>query len=138
MRSALMTLAVLAAALSLVLLPVAPAMAAGNFGLDDTVSEIEKRQGTQFAKSPTTIVARIISAALGLVGIIFFLLMLYAGFLWMTARGNEKSSAKAKEIIVSATIGLVIVAGAYAITTLIFNNITGQTATTTTPDAPAN
>jgi hypothetical protein len=131
-----MALAAVAAALSLALLPVAPAAAAGNFGLDATVKEIESRQGTQFAKSPTTIVARIISAALGLVGIIFFLLMLYAGFLWMTARGNEKTATQAKEIVISATIGLVIVVGAYAITNLIFSNITGQ-ATTTAPETPA-
>jgi hypothetical protein len=110
------------AAIFLAVAPVA-AVHAAEFGLTETLAEVEKKQGTTFVDSPATIVGRLISAALGLVGIIFFVLMVYAGFLWMTARGNEKATTKAKEAIVSAVIGLVIVAGAYAITNLIFKGV---------------
>jgi hypothetical protein len=122
------------AAIFLMVAPVA-AVHAAQFGLDETIAEVEKKQGTDFklVESPATIIGRLISAALGLVGIIFFVLMVYAGFLWMTARGNEKTTAKAKEAIVSAVIGLVIVAGAYAITNLIFKGVTPQAAPAAAP-----
>lgn len=51
-------------------------------------------------------------------GVIFLGLIIYAGSLWMTARGNEQDVTKAKEIIYGAAIGLVIILSAYAITQL--------------------
>jgi hypothetical protein len=67
------------------------------------------------------IAARIIQAVLSLLGIIFLVLMVYAGYLWMTAQGNESQVEKAKDIIKAAIIGLIIVAAAYSITYFIFN-----------------
>src|SRR3989338_10644917 len=58
----------------------------------------------------------IIKSLLGLLGVAFFILMLYGGFIWMKARGNEKEVEKAKNILTDAIIGIVIVAAAYAIT----------------------
>lgn len=60
-----------------------------------------------------------IKIILSLVGIIFLILMLYSGFLWMTAKGDTKAIEKAKENIKNSLIGLIIVLGAYAITNLI-------------------
>lgn len=63
-----------------------------------------------------TIVGTIINGALTMIGTIFLILMIYAGFMWMTARGKEEQITKAKQIIVGTIIGLVIVVSAYAIT----------------------
>ena len=60
-----------------------------------------------------------LNAALSLVGLIFLILMVYAGYLWMTARGEEEMIKKAQKIIISSLIGLVIVLGAYAITVFV-------------------
>ncbi|MEA2088764.1 MAG: hypothetical protein U9O55_02920 [Patescibacteria group bacterium] len=49
-------------------------------------------------------------------GIVFLILIMYGGFLWMTAEGNEQQVEKAKQTIVNSTIGIVIVMLAYAIT----------------------
>ncbi len=65
-----------------------------------------------------------IGIALSFVGIIFFILMIYGGFRWMVSRGNEQEVAKAKEIIVAAIIGLLLILSAYAITTMIGTAIT--------------
>lgn len=67
------------------------------------------------------IMATIIQIGLSLLGVTFILLMLYGGFLWMTDQGNEQQVAKAKNLIISALIGLVIVASAYAISWFIVN-----------------
>jgi hypothetical protein len=65
------------------------------------------------------IAGAIIGAILSLLGVIFLGLMIYGGYTWMMARGNEQKVDKAKQIIISATIGLVIVVSAYAITAFI-------------------
>lgn len=82
---------------------------------------------------------RLIKPALSLIGVLFFALMVYGGFTWMTARGNSKQVDKAKDIIVAAVIGAVIVSAAYALTTALFNSlssgdINGSAATTTSSD----
>ena len=62
---------------------------------------------------------RVINVALSLVGLIFLILMVYAGYLWMTARGEEAKIQKAQDIIKGTVIGLILVLSAYAITVLI-------------------
>ena len=88
--------------------------------------------GAGFAESTGSdlpiIVGRIISGALTLVGIIFVVLLIYAGFLWMTAAGNEEKVTKAKKLLTQAVIGLGITLAAYAITTFVVNAL--LTATT--------
>lgn len=71
--------------------------------------------GGQPPSLPTTL-ATIVRAALSLLGVIFVSLIIYAGFLWMTAGGDDKSVGKAKDIIQQAIIGLAITLSAYAIT----------------------
>jgi len=63
-----------------------------------------------------TIVGNSIKGALQLLGIFFFILMVYGGFIWMTARGNEERVTKAKNTIWAAIIGISIAVAAYAIT----------------------
>ena len=63
----------------------------------------------------TTTIGTIISTVLGLLGIIFLILAVYAGFLWMTSQGSEEKTKKARQILSTAVIGLVITLAAYAI-----------------------
>jgi hypothetical protein len=70
-------------------------------------------------KSLPETIGIIIGIVLSFLGIIFFILIIYGGFLWMTAHGNEEQIKKARNIIVNATIGLAIVLAAYAITAFI-------------------
>lgn len=65
---------------------------------------------------PRFMVANIIKVALGIVGTIFIILTIYAGFLWMTGGGNEDNISKAKKILIASVIGLAIVLSSYAIT----------------------
>lgn len=61
------------------------------------------------------VIGSIISALLGFLGIIFLLIIIYAGFLWMTAGGNTDQIAKAKKWLINGVIGLIILLAAYAI-----------------------
>jgi len=71
------------------------------------------------------IVATVVKAFLGLLGIIFLVLIIYAGYNWMTAQGDEEKVTKAKETLTRAVIGLVIITAAYAITYFVFTSLPG-------------
>ncbi len=60
-----------------------------------------------------------IKALLSVIGIVFIVLIIYAGYTWMLARGNETEAQKAKDTITRAIIGLFIVLAAYAITAFV-------------------
>lgn len=102
---------------ALLLVVFAPnALAQKNFGLDAAAGGVIPTTG-----KITDIIANIIRVALGFVGTLFLLLMLYAGFLWMTAQGDSKKIDSAKQMITGAIIGIMIIASAYAITSFVLN-----------------
>lgn len=61
-------------------------------------------------------IAKIITVALTLIGIIFLVLIIYAGFKYMTAAGNEEAAKKAMALLKDAIIGLIIILAAWMIT----------------------
>lgn len=56
-----------------------------------------------------------ISVGLSLLGVIFIILILLAGYNWMTAAGDQEKITRAQHTIRSAIIGLVIIVGAFSI-----------------------
>jgi len=69
------------------------------------------------------IISTIIKAFLSLLGLIFVILVIYGGYNWMTAGGDEAKVEKAKKIIQRAIIGLIITVAAYAITEFVFSGV---------------
>lgn len=65
----------------------------------------------------------IITAVLGLVGIIALGVILYGGFRWMTAAGNEEAVGEAKKIITAGVIGLIIVIVAWAVVSFVISTV---------------
>lgn len=63
-----------------------------------------------------TIINRVISSFLGIVGAIALLVFVYGGIVYMTAGGNEKRTSEARSTLVHAAIGLTIIMFAYTIT----------------------
>jgi len=78
-------------------------------------------------QSPEDIISIGIAAALSLLGIIFVILIVYSGIIWMTAGGNEEQITKAKNTIKQSIIGLVIVIAAYAISYFVLSAFTSST-----------
>lgn len=62
-----------------------------------------------------TTVLNIIRLVLGLMTLIAVVLVIYGGFVWLTAAGNEENVEKAKKIISAAVIGLIVILLAWAI-----------------------
>lgn len=86
-----------------------------------------------------TFASKVINTAFTAVGIVFFALMVYAGYRWMTARGKEDDISTARETLINATIGLILIVGAYAITNFVTTRIiSGKSSgsqTVSTPNA---
>lgn len=83
---------------------------------DDNLKNVQKGIGGNVESDINVMVGNIIKIALSMIGLVFLILTVYAGYLWMTARGNEENVSKAKEILKSSIMGLFIVVSAYAIT----------------------
>lgn len=82
------------------------------------LNKIANKAGVEAVDVGTT-AGNLIRGALSVVGLLFFLLIFYGGFTWMTARGNEEQIKKSRNTVVAAAIGLVIVLAAYALTSLV-------------------
>jgi len=72
-------------------------------------------------------VGSIINVVLGFLGIVLLVYLLYAGFLWMTAGGDEDKVKKAKSMITNAIIGLVIIVAAFAISSFVLGSLVNVT-----------
>jgi heme/copper-type cytochrome/quinol oxidase subunit 2 len=68
-------------------------------------------------------IGQAINIFLSLLGMIFMILIIYAGYKWMMALGREEEVSSAKEIIRSAIMGLIVVLSAYAITFFIMSRL---------------
>lgn len=99
--------------------------AAQEYGLEDTGEAAFGAVPTGARSDITTFIGTyIVRPILGIVGLAFFVMMIYGGVLWMVAAGNDTMVKKAQEILKSAFIGTIIVVAAYAITNAIFNALT--------------
>jgi hypothetical protein len=104
-----------------------------SVGAIDLGADLVDRTAGQAGYSEATetslaeIIGEGIKTALSFVGVIFLVLTVYAGFLWMNARGDQTQIEKAQDIIRGAIIGLIITVGAYSITAFIVPRIVERT-----------
>lgn len=117
-------LAKLGAVAALVVLLAAPAAHAviedpntSQFGLGYAA---EIGLGTQDVR---TTISNILNVAMGLLGIIAVCIILYGGFKWMTAAGNDDAVKTAKKLIIQGVIGLVVIVSAYAIAQFVISSL---------------
>lgn len=80
--------------------------------------------GLKEYKTAGSIATPIFNAVLGITGVIALAIMIYGGFRWMTAAGNEDTISEAKRILTAGTIGLVVILLSWSIVYFIVNSIT--------------
>jgi len=121
-----LTILVFGLSLAIISPALAEADATSLEGLNATANQVSAYKGQTSDNARTTILDRvggIVGLLLSFVGIIFLILTVYAGFLWMTAQGNSSQVEKAKDLLINAIIGLVIVTAAYSITIFVGNQL---------------
>ncbi|SRR6056297_1647796 len=103
-----------------------------NFALaGDAASDIAK-QGLQTTAdeanisvsntSPVAAIGKAINILLSVLGVIFLIVVLYGGVLWLTAGGEAENVKKARRMLIEGAIGLIISLGAYSLSEFIVRN----------------
>lgn len=91
---------------------------AGQAGYEDAETDI------------SVIVGNVIQSILGLLGIAFMLMLVYAGFLYLTARGERDNVERAKRLIRQAVIGIIIVSASFVIANFVLTELIGAVGAT--------
>jgi len=69
----------------------------------------------KFKTDPREIAKKIINFVSGFLGIIAVVLVLVAGFMWMTSGGEDKKAEEAKKLLFNAVIGLILILATWSI-----------------------
>ncbi len=77
------------------------------------------------AEDPRFVIAKFISYALGFLGILFMVAVIYAGFTIMTSGGAQDKMDTGYKTLRRSALGVLIVLSAYSLTTFIVNKIGG-------------
>ena len=78
------------------------------------------------ADSPNQLIGQIINGVLGIVGSLALVMFIYGGFVWMLAAGSSEKVQKGKDILIWATLGLVVIFSAYAVVKFVIEGIAGK------------
>ncbi len=73
--------------------------------------------------SATQLIGRAIKLLIGFIGTIALALYIYSGLLWMTSAGNSGQVDKAKNILIWATLGVVVMLGSYVLVDFLFKSV---------------
>ncbi|MBI4135874.1 hypothetical protein HY477_04035 [Candidatus Uhrbacteria bacterium] len=95
----------------------------GLRGAGGLVNIFGDRAGFPAPREPEVIIGQIIQGVILVIGVVFGILVIYGGYLWMTARGNEDQAKKAMEILKTAVIGFILVVAAYSITNFVVDKV---------------
>ncbi len=105
----------------------ASVFAQGNLTInnaDQLLQQVSDPQKTGLSqKNLSDSSGQLIKRVLGLVGLLFLGLTVYAGILWMSARGNDDQVNKARNTLFTALAGLAVILFAYAITSFLLTRL---------------
>ncbi len=76
-------------------------------------------------KDPRELARNIINIILGFLGIIAVVIVLFAGFQWMTAGGEEEKVKEAQQRLIQGAIGLVLIVAAWMIAYYVIDQVVG-------------
>ncbi|HOZ55641.1 MAG: TrbC/VIRB2 family protein [Parcubacteria group bacterium ADurb.Bin316] len=122
-KNALAAVALLAMIMPALLVAL-PALATDPLGINDADFGLPSS-----VNDPKEAAVNIVTYLMTFLGIIAVIVILYGGFLWLTAGGNEDRVGSAKKTIIAGIIGLVIIIAAYAIVQIVVGfayNIVGN------------
>lgn len=91
-----------------------------NGGLDKVGTAYGQTSSPSETYDIRIMLARIIRRVLELLGLIFLIIIIVAGFRWMMAGGDEEKVTVSKKQLVNGVIGLIIILASYAIATYVF------------------
>jgi|SRR3989344_1442632 len=114
--------------LMLALVPVFVGYAQTGPGPDSIFGRDQQNIPGQFvrATSLSALINQILRILLSIVGLIALLFLVWGGFKYISAGGDEEAVGKAKQTIMNALIGLAIVILGYALVVIVYNVVAGR------------
>lgn len=118
-----------------VFLPLA-ARAAYDFGdggltaANNALNQVASSANLSTASDLPSLVGTGISVFLGILGLFFLILVVWAGFMYLNSKGDKEKAKKAMDMLTNAVIGMVIIIAAYAIANFVLGalaEVSGQT-----------
>ncbi|HPL92870.1 MAG TPA: pilin [bacterium] len=106
----------------------------GAAGLGDAAKTLDSSAKTMGYATGSNVsleimIGKAIQVFLGILGVIFLGITVWAGFQWMTAGGNTKKIEEAKGWLMNGVIGLVIILSAYAISSYVVSTLVNNLGT---------
>jgi len=115
-------------ALAIFVIPIQPVSAELNFWGGEVDPNIGQSAFADFGNNdPRIIVGRLVQIFLALLGVIAVVLIIYGGWLYMSAQGEPDKIEKAKKLLANVAIGLLIILSAFAITTFFISRLLNAT-----------
>lgn len=93
----------------------------------EQLGTIKQNIGADVEGDLPKLIGQFIRVFLGVLGIIFVIYVVYAGYIYMTAGGDDTKVQKSKKMIGTAVIGIILIVAAYAISEFVINAIISAT-----------
>ncbi|OGF30518.1 hypothetical protein A2223_01585 [Candidatus Falkowbacteria bacterium RIFOXYA2_FULL_35_8] len=92
-------------------------------GIYDSIGKFEELGITSANQDVPTFVGNILKLFFGIIGSVALVMFIYGGFGYMTSAGDPKKVANAKNTFIWASLGLLLVFGAYALVNFVISNL---------------
>lgn len=80
-------------------------------------AELNQFQGLTLKQA----IGNVISTVMKIMGSLAFAIMVFAGLMWMTAAGNSDREGKAREMMLWASLGVIVILSSYSLVKFIFD-----------------
>ncbi len=89
----------------------------------DTLADIQGQLDDTGGVTLPVLIGNIIQVVLSVLGIVFLILIIFAGFKWLTAQGDPKKTQEATKMLTQAVIGIIIIIGAFALADFVIDSL---------------
>jgi amino acid transporter len=99
-------------------------------GIDEVTGDLANTAGYNTSadkNSALLLVQTVINIFLSVIGVLLLAFILYAGYHWLTAKGDEEKVKKAQDTIERAVTGIIIIIAAYAISVFVMSRLEAGT-----------
>jgi hypothetical protein len=88
-----------------------------------TLTDVQGKLSDTGGVSLPELIGNIIQVVLSVLGIVFLILIIFAGFKWLTAQGDPEVTKKATKMLTQAVIGLILIIGAFALADFVIESL---------------
>lgn len=111
---------------SIAALPTQTVVAGVGSDIITQLNDVGQRGGFVLRNAETSLpyqIGIIIRGVIGFLGVVFLVLVVFAGYKWMLAHGEPGEVKEAQKLLIHSIVGLIITVAAYALSSFVVNAI---------------